>query len=841
VVIAAVLAAALAVYLSRLIGRPLNQLLDAVGDLLSDRSRRVDIRTGDELQSLGAAFNRMAENLDATTVSRDYLDSIFASMLDGLLVIGRDGRIELANHAASDLLGTAPDSLRGRLVRDLLHLNGDPLGQAQPPRSAAGEGLLRGALQSIPVLYSLAQMQDSGDRYVLALRDIRERKRKEADLRAAKEAAEAGERIKTEFLTNISHEIRTPLNGVIGMLQLLQASPQDDEQREYTRVAHRSAETLLQLLNDILDLSRMNAGKLPVDSIPFQPRTVAEEVCELFTPLAVEKNLEIICLVHTAVPRAVTGDPVRLRQVLVNLVGNAVKFTELGEVVLELDYRMETDGSPTLLAHVRDTGIGIGPEVLGRLFEPFTQADGSTTRRHGGTGLGLAVCRLLVEAMHGTIGVSSVRGDGSTFWFTARFGRVEEENDAAVAARELEGLSVLIVVDNQPNRLILSRETASWAMEPSEAAGGQEALELASAAFTRGDPFDLVLLDMLMPGMDGLEVAASFAADPALATIPIIMLTSAVGPDEEPLLEQHGIMARLSKPVRRQQLLECILRVLHSHAPWGRHTPLREATRRSTDSRRVLVVEDNVVNQKVAVRMLERLGYRADVAANGLEACHAVDRMPYGAILMDCQMPVMDGFKATAEIRRRMKEDDRIPIIAMTAHAMVGDRERMLEADMDDYLSKPVLREDLAEMLERWLPQPETDEATSSGETMTTMPHGGPHPAIDPSALDELRQLDEGAEILGELIDIYLEDTPQRLEALAKAVAEGDAVGIREHAHSLKSSCAQLGAAHLSDLCRQLETLGRDGDLGPTASLMAEAQAEFPRVQEALAAEKAGA
>jgi len=416
IVLAALLAVALAVYLARHIGHPLQALQSAVENLVHDRGRRGEgIDTGDELQSLAETFNVMAASLDATPVSHDYLDDIISSMLDGLFVVRNNGTVKQANRAACDLLGIDIDTAQGRNLNEIVSLRGDPLTARKRPEMSSGEGVLRATDgTTVPILYSLATMQGRDDRSVLVVRDISERKRRESELHNAKEAAETGERVKAEFLANISHEIRTPLNGVIGMLQLLIDSPLDSEQREYTQVAHRSAETLLQLLNDLLDLSRLNAGRLRLDNEPYQVRQVAEEVVELFSAQAADKQLELFCHVH-GVPDSVVGDPARLRQVLINLVGNAIKFTERGEVVLETTTGVTAEGRLDHQFIVHDTGIGIDEIHLHRLFEPFTQADGTSSRRHGGTGLGLSIVYQLCELMNGRVTAESQPGRGSKF------------------------------------------------------------------------------------------------------------------------------------------------------------------------------------------------------------------------------------------------------------------------------------------------------------------------------------------------------------------------------------------------------------------------------------------
>jgi signal transduction histidine kinase/DNA-binding response OmpR family regulator/HPt (histidine-containing phosphotransfer) domain-containing protein len=635
-----------------------------------------------------------------------------------------------------------------------------------------------------------------------------------AELAVAREEALQSARAKSEFLANMSHEIRTPLNGIIGMTGLLQRATLPPEQRDFVRTIGSCGETLLALVNDVLDLSKIEAGKLVLDVADFDLKETVETALEPLIERARAKKVELASLVHRDVDPAVRGDARRLGQVITNLVGNGVKFTERGEVVVRVTRESETAAHEVVRVEVSDTGVGVPEEAKARLFQAFSQADGSTTRRFGGTGLGLAISKQIVESMGGRIGMESTLGKGSVFWF-----QIPLEKQGRTAARapvRLEGVHVLIVDDSTTNRTILRHQVVSWGMREATAAGGDEALERLREQAAAGDPFEIAILDMQMPGMDGLGLARAVTADPAHERVRLVLLSS-IGEWIDPaVLREARIVASLTKPVRESQLLDCLINVLSGGSlPVRRPSPVIASLRPARLKGRVLVVDDNPINREVACAMLDDMGFQWDVASSGATALAALERRSYDAVLMDCQMPEMDGYDATRELRRREGAERRTPVIAMTAHALAGDRERCLAAGMDEYLSKPVYVDALQAVLLRFIPQEVTPTETA------VAPAAAPAPAPDqkappPADLERLRLVCRGPEEMARLVELFFTQADEAMTALAAAVPGGPADVVRREAHKIAGAAANLGFAPLAAALRALERAGREEQLAET-------------------------
>jgi PAS domain S-box-containing protein len=752
---------------------------------------------------------------------KQYLESLVEITPVAVVTMDAEECVTGWNPAAAELFGFTPAEALGRHVDDLVF--GDD--SRDEGREITREALERGRAHRITrrrrkdgspldVELMLVPLTGEGERlgFLGIYHDITE-------LQRAREEAEAATYAKSAFLATMSHEIRTPMNAVIGMTDLLLGTELAPEQREFAGIVRSSGEALLHVIDDILDYSKIEAGKLELERAPFDLRECVEAALEIVAPRAWEKQIELGCLIDENAPPGIVGDAARLRQVLLNLLSNAVKFTEHGEVVVVVDAEPAGPGASRLTLAVRDTGIGIPQDRMDRLFASFSQVDASTTRRYGGTGLGLAISKRLVELMGGTIWVESEPGTGSTFGIalSAEVADVPQQIAADEGLPQLRGKRILVVDDNATNREIVSRHARSWGMQPVAVERPAEALQLIAA----GELFDVAVLDMMMPDMDGVTLAHEIRTHTSARRLPLLLLTSL---GRLPGDGAAAFDAQLAKPMRASQLYNALIRLV---APAGQQEETVEtapAGAPRTSSLRILLAEDNAVNQKVALRLLERLGYRADVVWNGLEALRALERTTYDVVLMDVQMPELDGLETSRRIGEHWPAQARPHIIAMTANALPEDRAACFAAGMQDYVAKPIRPEELAEALKRVRPIGR-DIDGGSAET-----NGG----LEVSALDSLRELG-GDEFVAEVIDTFLADAPGLLETLRSSLDVGDADELRRAAHSLKSNGATLGAGEFSQACRDVEQRAKERRLDGAGELVERIERAYGPLTEALA------
>ena len=676
------------------------------------------------LQEVNADLTRA---LAEVKESEEQVSAIMRSIAAGVTLIDvEERRLVDANPYAQALIGSSLEKLVGTVCHQHIcpaEVNRCPVLDLGGQVDHSERLLVTPDGRRLPIMKTVTPITRKGRRYLLeTFLDLTTVKQVQAELIKAKEAAEEASRAKSQFLARMSHEIRTPMNGIIGMSELLTTTDLTPRQRTFVDAIRNSGDSLLTVINDILDFSKIEAGKLELEVTDFDAREVVEDVASLLAELASRHGIELMHRVPEDVPTRVRGDPYRLRQVLTNLVGNAVKFTEKGEILIDVRTVSEEDGVVTLRFAVKDTGIGLSEEAAAHVFEAFTQADGDTTRRYGGTGLGLAIARQLANAMGGEVGVESKVGQGSTFWFTARLLKQERPVTEPAARPMLAGLRVLVVDDNPTNRLILEEITTAWGMTSVCAEDGPRALQALAAGARAGTPFALALLDHHMPGMDGLELAWRITADSLLKGTAIVMLSSIDYPGE---VIDAGIRCWVTKPVRQAALRDGMARAVATTPAHPRAFPPERsaaAIAAGTLTGRVLLAEDHPVNQTLALSMLELLGCQVDLAENGREAAEACAATRFDLVLMDVQMPEVDGLQATAAIRRLEQargEERPVPIVALTANAMQSDREQCLEAGMTDYLSKPFTLEELRRVLGQWLPPPQANhnEAIAKGGT----------------------------------------------------------------------------------------------------------------------------
>ena len=829
-------------------------------EALAQHSEHLEEEVAGRTAELSRTNLELEQAVQEIKESEQHLSILMERLGAGVIVVDAEShRLVYVNPYAAEVLGAPREELNGAVCRQFFcpQRQGacETMGESQFP-DREEDRLINARGEGVPILRTVVPIHRKGHPYLIeTFFDLTELKKVEEELRQSKEAAEAASLAKSQFLANMSHEIRTPMNGILGMTELLSTTSLSETQRRFVTTVRNSALTLLNLLGDILDFSKIEAGRLEIEHLDFDLPLAVEEVVEMFAEAAHAKGLEYLCTIAPDVPRVAQGDSLRLRQILMNLLSNAIKFTKQGEVMTQVSLLHNRGGTAVILFEVRDTGLGVKPEVQDFIFDDFYQADGSTTRNFGGSGLGLAIAKRLVNLMSGDIGVSSKPGEGSRFWFTVNLPwRNTQAESLLDQSSFIRGLKVLVVGDNPTYCLTLKQQLAQWGMESQMMGEAEEALASIRIAAAQGSPYHLAVIDQNLTKTDGLNLVEAVRADPAISPMLLLMLLSSDLPERTQEVAAPDVCLR--KPVRVSHLYNAILALVTpdsrpevSAAPLSLDDPVVDQYEAS-----VLVAEDNAVNQDVVRAMLEYLGSQVDVVSSGREALKAAACKPYDLVLMDCQMPDMDGYEATQALRcqeRQMDPATHTTIVALTAHALEGDREKCLAAGMDDYLGKPFKLEQLKHLLEIWVgkkrdcpPRCPAAEILLHEKTGVTPDLEGeenaaanvPRLVLDPQILKNLRLLESAGTpgLLSRLIGNYCDDSVVFIQDLENAAGEGNDEALMCMAHRFKSSSANLGATGLADLLKNLEILAKERAIEEARKILPEIFQEHAQVLIAL-------
>jgi two-component system sensor histidine kinase/response regulator len=797
----------------------------------------------DQLVSLNEELQRLsrttAEARDQAQAASHFRSLVVESVPNGIVMVDQTGKIVMVNAQTERMFGYQREELIGRPIEILVpdwfrekhpeHLESF---NANPSTRMMGTGrdlyAVRKDGTELAIEIGLTPLKTGEGQLVLAsVIDITERKRAEEGLRIARDQAQAASEFKSEFVANMSHEIRTPMNAIIGMCNLLMKTSLSDTQRQYGQHIKEAGNALLNIINDILDLSKIEAGKLELEIVDFDPVHLVESTCALVSAQSRTKEISLVSFIEPRMPELLRGDPDRLRQVLLNLLSNAIKFSEKNEVVVRATIAAEEGNTVQVLFSVDDKGIGLSAEDRQRLFQPFMQADAGISRKYGGTGLGLSICKSLVSLMGGMVGVDSEKGKGSVFWCKVP---LEKRSAAPVITikAELQNVRILIVDDQNHAREMLHDYVVSWGMLNGVASGSREALTMLRQAHVEGNPFKLAIIDLVMPEINGAELAKEIQKDPDISTTKLILLTAFDAPGLGQQAIEMGFRAYLTKPVRQSQLLNCITSVLFgtksmiskSAADSGEATSGESQLRKEL----VLIAEDHPINQQVATLYMSELGFMSHVVSNGQEALEALSRKQYSLVLMDCQMPVLDGFATTKAIRKNEALTGyHIPVIAVTANAMKGDREKCVAAGMDDHISKPVDPEELKRIVERWLP---ASQQHAGASFLPVEAHEGVVSTGTPIDIPLLRKrFDSKAAQM--FVDMFITSTPETLDQIDTAIVEGDCDKVAALGHYLKGACGTIYATTTKELCSQLEKIADQGDTSSARTTHEQLQTAF--------------